>query len=181
VPDAVGVPGASTAVAAAPSLTGVDTNFVSVLGAPFGIAITPNSHDAFVASPTGSLLEYSLDVSIPHLVRIDTFGTPQPHRAPTAHPPRVPRRAGSRSHQTGGSWSVPLAVALSSSMSGASKSTGQRPRRGRPGRFRLPEAGRSKRRSREMATLSSYRSKTVTKSRSSTWGEHCDRAPGGPT
>ena len=65
-------------------LTGVDTNFVSVLGAPFGIAITPNSHDAFVASPTGSLLEYSLDASIPHLVRIDTFGTPQPHRAPTS-------------------------------------------------------------------------------------------------
>jgi DNA-binding beta-propeller fold protein YncE len=78
----VAVPGCSTAVAAAPSLGGVDTSFVSVLGAPFGIAIDHSSNYAFVASQTGSILEYSIRSSIPHLVQIDTFGTPEPHQAP---------------------------------------------------------------------------------------------------
>jgi DNA-binding beta-propeller fold protein YncE len=78
----VAVPGCSTAVAAAPSLSGVDTSFVSVLGAPFGIAIVHNSNYAFVASQTGSILEYSINSSIPHLVHVDTFGTPEPHQAP---------------------------------------------------------------------------------------------------
>ncbi len=79
---AVAVPGCSTAVAAAPSLGGVDTKFTSVLGSPFGIAIAHEGNFAFVASPTGSLLEYSIASPIPRLVRIATFGTIEPHRAP---------------------------------------------------------------------------------------------------
>jgi DNA-binding beta-propeller fold protein YncE len=78
----VAVPGCSTAVAAAPSLSGVDTSYVSVLGAPFGIAIVHNSNSAFVASQTGSILEYAINSSMPHLIQIDTFGTPEPHQAP---------------------------------------------------------------------------------------------------
>jgi DNA-binding beta-propeller fold protein YncE len=69
-------------VAAAPSLGGVDTSFVPVLGSPFGVAIVGKSNDAFVASPTGSIIEYSISNSVPRLVQIDTFGTVQPHQAP---------------------------------------------------------------------------------------------------
>ncbi len=76
------VPPCSTGVASAPNLGGVDTSFVPVNGAPFGVAFVDKSN-AFVASPTGSVIEYAISDSIPHLVRIDTFGTVQPHDAPT--------------------------------------------------------------------------------------------------
>jgi DNA-binding beta-propeller fold protein YncE len=79
----VAAPGCSTAVAAGPVLSGVATSFAPVaLGQPFGIAIAPGSHDAFVASPTGSIIEYAMRSLELHSVQTDAFGASQTGTAP---------------------------------------------------------------------------------------------------
>jgi DNA-binding beta-propeller fold protein YncE len=76
-------PECSTAVAGGPDLSDVRTSFVPVaLGEPFGIAIAPKSDYAFVASPTGSIVEYAMRSLDLRVIQTDTFGTPQPHQAP---------------------------------------------------------------------------------------------------
>jgi DNA-binding beta-propeller fold protein YncE len=52
------------------------------LGEPFGVAIAPKSNYAFVASATGSIIQYVVSSLDLRAVRTDTFGTPQPHEAP---------------------------------------------------------------------------------------------------
>jgi DNA-binding beta-propeller fold protein YncE len=83
VDEFVAAPGCSTAVAAGPVLSKVATSFVPVaLGEPFGIAIAPVSHDAFVASRTGSIVEYAMNSLDLRAVQTDTFGASQSHRIP---------------------------------------------------------------------------------------------------
>lgn len=79
----VAAPECSTAVASGHALSGVATSFVPVaLGEPFGVAIAPQSNYAFVASPTGSIVQYAMSSQALRVVRTDTFGTPQLHEAP---------------------------------------------------------------------------------------------------
>jgi DNA-binding beta-propeller fold protein YncE len=76
-------PGCSTAVASGRVLSGVATSFVPVaLGEPFGVAVAPQGNFAFVASPTGSIIQYAMSSLELRAVRTVTFGTPQPHGAP---------------------------------------------------------------------------------------------------
>jgi DNA-binding beta-propeller fold protein YncE len=75
-------PGCSIAAADGPALSNVMTSFVPVVGEPFGIAITSKSNYAFVASPTGSIIEYAMKSVDLRSVQTDTFGTVRPHQAP---------------------------------------------------------------------------------------------------
>jgi DNA-binding beta-propeller fold protein YncE len=68
-------PPCSTAAAPAPNLTGVTPAFVTTPGSePFGVAISPNSQDAFVGEAGGPLAVYSLASIAPKLVRADSAG-----------------------------------------------------------------------------------------------------------
>jgi DNA-binding beta-propeller fold protein YncE len=76
-------PGCSTSVAPGRDLSGIATSFAPVtLGEPFGVVVAPQSDDVFVASPTGSIIQYSLNSLELRAVRTASFGKPQPHAAP---------------------------------------------------------------------------------------------------